>query len=301
MNSRTRYGVLLIAGSSVLFALMAVVARSLTGKVSVGQLVLARFVLGILALLPLYLADRAPPQIVRPRVWALRGLFGGGAVFFYFLAIGRLGVGPATLLNYTSPLFAAVFAAFFLREALTARLVIGLAASTLGAALVVLSTADQPHVIGWEVGVVAGAGSAVLGGAAMTVVKTLRRDHSAATVFLSFNVFGLLWAMPPALADWRPLSAEVLAPLVAVGLLSVAAQMIFTYAFAYTPTAIGSATTQLVPVISWTLGVLWLAEPFHQLALIGALVAVGGVLMGTLPVRVPKLAPALEKQTDPES
>lgn len=282
MSARVRHGVTLIAGSSVLFALMAVLTRTLSGKLSVGQIVSARFLIGLVAMAPVYLAARRLPSSPRWGIWSLRGLFGGGAVFFYFLAIGRLGVGPATLLNYTSPLCAALFAGIFLGERVTPRLAVGLVASTLGAALVVLSTADAPHVFGWEVGVVAGVASAVLGGAAMTVIKSLRRDHDASTVFLSFNLLGLLWSVPPAIVEWTPISPGLVWPLLGVGLLSVAAQMIFTHAFIYTPTAIGSATTQLVPVISWTLGMWLLGEPFHPLALMGAALAVGGVIFGTL-------------------
>ncbi len=281
MSSRIRYGVALIALSSVLFALMAVLARSLTGKASVGQLVLARCVVGLLTLLPLYLARGEWPRSPRPLIWSLRGLFGGGAVLLYFAAIARLGVGPATLLNYTAPIVAGTLGSLLLGEPLTFAVLIGLVASTCGAALVSWSMASAPHVTDWEIGVLAGVGAALMSGAAMAVVKTLRRDHDTSMVFLSFNLFGLLWAVPAALLSWSPLTLEVLVGLIGVGVLSVGAQMLFTYAFAYTPTAIGSATTQLVPAISWTLGLVVLEEPFRPLALLGAAITVGGVLFGS--------------------
>ena len=45
-----------------------------------------------------------------------RGAFGGAAVLCYFLAIEHLPVGMATLLNYTAPVFTALWAWLFLGE-----------------------------------------------------------------------------------------------------------------------------------------------------------------------------------------
>ena len=49
----------------------------------------------------------------------MRGAYGGAAVLFYFLGIAHLPVGIATLLNYTAPVFTAIYAALFLGEAIT--------------------------------------------------------------------------------------------------------------------------------------------------------------------------------------
>jgi drug/metabolite transporter (DMT)-like permease len=132
------------------------------------------------------------------------------------------------------------------------------------------------------VGAWAGALSAVLSGAAVIALRALRHDTDASSIFLSFCLFGLLFGLPFALQDWRPLSGDMLLPLLGVGLASVAAQMIFTYAMAHvTSTAVGGITTQLTPAFSWMLGALLLGEPLQPLAVVGALICMGGVLWGT--------------------
>lgn len=276
------HGTALIALSSLLFAGMAVLARVASGRISTGQLVVIRFAIGLLGVGAVFALRRQGPRIPRPGLWALRGLFGGGAVYCYFLAIDRVGVGPATLMNYAAPCYAALFAVLFLRERPNVHLVSGLVAATLGAALVAVSTADPSRPFSLNVGAWAGILSAVLSGAAMTTVRGLRSDTDAPTVLFSFCLFGALIGLPEAIARWQPLSADLAWPALGVGVLSFAAQMLFTYAFAFVTAASGSATTQLTPVISWALGTTLLGEAVRPLSVLGALVCMGGVFWGAV-------------------
>ncbi len=270
-------GIPLIAVSCVFFAWMAVLARTLSGVLSAGQVVLIRFLVGLLVVAATFRASGTRPRFSRPVLWALRGIFGGAAVYFYFLAIEHLAVGPATLLNYTSPVFAALFAGWFLREQVSPQLLTGLLVATFGAAIVIWSTLDPSHPLRFGVGVWAGVVSAICGGAAMTVIRSLRRDTDAQTVFFSFCLFGALIALPLALHDWRPLTGPALWTACWVGISSAIAQLIFTYAFGYASAAAGSSATQLTPAFSWALGILFLDEHTSTLALVGATVCIAGV------------------------
>jgi drug/metabolite transporter (DMT)-like permease len=274
-------GVPVIALSSLFFASMAVLAKAVRGALSPGQLVLARFVVGLAVMAGWFAWRREWPLLRRPLLLAMRGLLGGGAVYFYFVAIDHLQVGPATVLNYTSPVFAAAFAASFLGERVSRSTLAGMGCAIVGATLVVWTTLDPSKPLTLGVGAWAGVVAAVFGGGAQTAIRALRKDTDAATVFFAFCLFGLLWALPFALADWRPVTPAVVAPALAVGLLSAVAQVLFTYGFGYTTAAVGSATTQLTPALSWGMAVALLAEPLHPVALAGALLCTGGVLWGT--------------------
>lgn len=273
-------GAPLIALSCIFFALMAVGVRTLAGELATGQIVLIRFLVGLVFLGVMFGATGTRPRFTRTGLWALRGILGGAAVYLYFIAIEQIAVGPATLLNYTSPVFAALFASSFLRERLSANVLAGVLVATVGAALVIWSTVDlrQPFVFG--IGVWAGIASAVCGGGAMTVIKALRHDTDSATVFFSFCLFGALIAAPLAALDWRPISPNALFIAFLVGLASAVAQMLFTYAFAFTSAASGSAATQLTPAFSWVLGVALLDEHTSLLAIVGAVICVAGVILG---------------------
>lgn len=274
-------GMPLLILASFLFASMALLARMLSGLLSVGQVVCGRFAVGLVFLAVYYTAMRRRPRLGRPVLWSLRGIFGGASVYLYFLCIERLAVGPAVLLNYCWPIYGSIFGYFFLRERVSGHLVGGLVAATVGAGLVVWGTSLAAPEIGFGVGAWAGMGSAVFSGAAVVVMRALRNDTDAATVFLSFCIFGLLFGLPFALADWRPLTGETALLLLGVGLTSAVAQMVFTYAMGYVTTAMGGVGSLLTPAVSWVLGAVVLSEPVAPLAVLGAVLCVGGVLWGT--------------------
>ena len=274
-------GLPLVVLASFLFALMAVFARMLSGLLSVGQVVCGRFAVGLVFLALYYSAVHRRPRFGRPVLWALRGIFGGASVYLYFVCIDRLAVGPAVLLNACWPIYGSILGYLFLKEHVSGHLLGGLIAATVGAGLVIWGTSLETPAISFGVGAWAGMLSAVFSGAAVVAMRALRNDTDAATVFLSFCAFGLLFGLPFAIADWRPLTAYTSLLLVGVGLASAVAQMVFTYAMGYVTTAMGGVGSQLTPAISWILGALFLAEPVAPLAVLGAVVCVAGVLWGT--------------------
>jgi drug/metabolite transporter (DMT)-like permease len=271
----------LLIFSSFLFALMALFARQLSGRLSPGQVVCGRFLVGLAFLAVYFPLVGRRPRFGRFSLWALRGIFGGASVYLYFVCIDRVAVGPATLLNACWPIYAALLGIYFLGERVTNHVFAGLAITTVGAGLVIWSTMRDAHALTLGLGAWAGMASAVLSGAAVVCVRALRHETDAATVFLSFCLFGLLFGLPFALADWRPLGWDVVLPLLGVGLASAAAQMVFTYAMGYVTAAAGGVATQLTPAFSWLLGAAVLGEAISPLAVSGALVCVAGVLWGT--------------------
>src|SRR4051794_9680458 len=95
---------------------MAVSARSIAGRVPGAQIALVRFAVGILAVAGARALGHAD---LRPRRWGwlvARGLFGGLAVVSYFGCIQHVGVGVATLLNYTAPVWSLLFSWALLGE-----------------------------------------------------------------------------------------------------------------------------------------------------------------------------------------
>ena len=66
-------------------------------------------------------------------------------------------------------------------------------------------------------------------------------------------------------------------------MLSLAAQMLFSYGMGFTTATRGSATTQLIPVVTWAASALMLGEWPRAVSLAGALMCLAGVLIGLLP------------------
>jgi len=278
-------GVAVIAVSSVFFGLLAVLTRLLAGQVPAAQVAAIRFAVGIVGCGVLFLWKRRLPNFAQGRLLAARGLFGGVAVVTYFFAIERLGAAPATVLNYSSPIYAAAFAALFLGETSTSMRRAGLLVATSGAVFVAFSTGSVENPLIPDLGAVAGVLSAITGGAAMTVIRKLRNDTDAITVFLAFCVGGLVVSAPLSAPGWVSMSPFALGICLTIGVLSIVAQLLFTWGMGFTSATMGSATTQLVPAVAWILALGWLGEPVTFLGVIGAVLCVSGVLLGVVPWR----------------
>lgn len=277
-------GTPVIALAALFFAFMAVATRTLAGTLPSAQVSAIRFAVGLGGAGLLFVLRRRGPDLKRWRLLALRGLLGGAAVLTYFLSIEELGAAPATVLNYTSPVFASLFAFLFLGERTPRASRIGLALATIGAALVAWASgraSTDVHLVG----VAAGLATPILGGAAMATVRKARDDTDALSVFFAFCLVGLLMSAPLAWWGWRPVEAGAGPALVAVGLFGLFGQILFTWGMGHTTATAGSAATQLVPALVWVMAIGWLGERVSTLAVAGALLCVGGVLLGIVPWR----------------
>lgn len=280
-----RYSPLILGVAALLFALMALCAKSASQRIAGPQLAWLRFLLGtVLCLVPLAFGYRLRPQSYR--ALTLRGLFGSFAVLTYFLAIAHLPVGIATLLNSSSPLFVALFSFLFLRERLAPRTLLALLLTAIGVALVVLGNAQQ-HAgtalfhgsILWAL---VGLGSAVLAGAAVTTVRSMRQTEGSLEIYLAFCCVGGLLLAVPGTTDWVWPSARDLFWILAMGLSAAVAQVAMTHALRDVHAISAALILQLTPVATLLLGALFLAERLTALGLCGAIVTLLGITWGTI-------------------
>ena len=213
-------------------------------------------------------ADRSPILGTRRGLLVLRGLFGFAGLYLYCEALGLLELPDAMALQYTHPIFAAVFAAIFLREKMPKGSGIAMAICAAGA-LVIL----DPFGTGPLTGNLIALASGVSAGLAYTVVRSLSRTESALTIMLSFHLaaffIGGVWMLPefvwPEGVQW--------AWLVVIALVSQAGQWFLTHGLRKEKA--GPATTVGYTAIAF--GAVWSYLFFDEA--IGWKVVVGTVLM----------------------
>ncbi|MBI4511306.1 MAG: DMT family transporter [Deltaproteobacteria bacterium] len=263
--------------SSVLFGLMAYVTKKATLGIDGAQVGFVRFGVGILAVGLIAWLRRAPLKPVRHDLLFLRGLFGGMAVLLYFLSIAALPVGTATLLNYTAPVFTAMWAALFLRERLPATTAAALAVTGVGIFLVIYGQGKAlGGAYGWQAVALC---SAVISGAAVTSIRAARRTDGSWEIFAAFCIFGMLCTGPHAFLRWKSPSVQEWALLGVVGVLSVVAQVLMTHALAVVEAALSGIVSQLTVVTAIALGSLLGGEPFALLSIAGASLTVLGACL----------------------
>jgi len=101
-------------------------------------MVLARSVVALVLTFWMLRRAAVAPWGQRKGLLFFRGLVGFFGLLCVFYALTKLPLADATVIQYTNPVFTALLAALFLREALTHRDVLGLVLSLLGVVLVAL-------------------------------------------------------------------------------------------------------------------------------------------------------------------
>jgi len=264
-----------MVASSLCFAAMGVFVKLAAARLPFYEVAFFRACGGGLLVVLAMLALRQPFHMDRPGVLVWRGVLGWGALSTYFLAISRLPLGDAVLLNYTSPFFTALLAAAMLGEPFTARTLGCLLVATLGVAAVVGPTGAFLNA-----GAAAAVLSAFLAAWAYVTVKRAAATNAPAVIVVVFSGVASLLCLPfmawrfvaPAGSEWAWLAA-------AAGFGTVA-QTFMTYGYRLAPASTASGLTLITPLAAAVLGILCLgAVPTPGLLLGGALIVGAGVVL----------------------
>ena len=276
-RSRASLHAISLALAALVFAAMALATKLAAARLPGPEIAFIRFLIGLAACA--LAATRFRLRARNKLGLFMRGAYGGAAVLFYFIGIAHLPVGIATLLNYTAPVFTAIYAAAFLGEAITRATLGALGLTSVGVVMVMLGTAPAGSLMlgRWQlVGVL----SAMLSGAAVATIREVRKTDGSWEIFAAFCLAGAVISAGPALAAWvapRPVEWLILA---AVGVTSVVGQLLMTHALRYVRAAVGGIIAQLTPVTSLALGWVLFDDRIGGLALAGAALTLAGVSVG---------------------
>ena len=258
----------------------------LAGPASSAVVTTARFVIGILII-----AGFAVSGLTRlsPKNWLwliVRGIIGAASVFLFFRGIASLGLGRGTVLNYTYPIFAALFAPLLLRERLHADVIVAIGVAFVGIYLVL--NPGNILTMGRE-GLLALLGGA-MSGVAVVAIKKLRETDSPSVIYLAQCVFGLLVVGYPTATSSFAFSPVTWIVLAAIGVLATAAQLLMTWAYKHVPATEGSLLAFLVPVLNVLLGVVAFGESLRPATLAGSLLVFASCLYVAFREKVIRLA-----------
>ncbi len=248
-----------------------------------------RAALGLLITLALFSSSGALQLRRSFHSWLLasRGVLGALGTAAYYLTIGPLGAGKSTLIGNTWCVFAAVLAAFVLKEKLGPMKVFGILLALSGLGLLTGLAPGTLAVFGrYEtIGLV----GALLAATVVVVIRQLVRTETTATIFASQCVYSLLLAAPVACLHFTPLDLVDVLLLSTAALCATFGQLAMTEGFRFLPVAAGGAFQNTLPVIITVCSISLFAEPFTTPQALGALLILWGsfhtVVGGRLPFR----------------
>jgi drug/metabolite transporter (DMT)-like permease len=298
VDERARLGYAMVATAATLFAINGSVSKVVLDSgltsLELAQIRATCAALGLLAFL-LAFARRRLRVGRREAVFLLAfGVVGVALVqWLYFVAIHNLPVGVALLIEFTAPLFVALFARFVYHEHIRRRIWIAVVLCIAGLAVVVEIWAGVAFS---AVGVTAALGGAFGLTAYMLMAERERRHRDPVSLsFYGFLFAAALWAVVQPLWEfpWSTLGdtvslqgnlSEHTAPLWAlVGFIVVIGTMVtfslLTGALRHLSATRASIVATLEPVVATVVAWVWLGETFGVTQLVGGAVVIAGILL----------------------
>jgi len=216
--------------SAASFAAMAATIRLLSESLPQSEVVFFRNFLALLMLIPLMHRQRVSLKTAHMGLHMFRAAVGLSAMYLYFFALFRLPLADAMLLNYTSPLFIALFATFWLGESWTKHRRWAGIIGFLGVALLFHPSTGIASFAGL-IGLISGA----LAGLALTTVKKLSGTEPAVRIVIWFAILASIISFVPMLFEFVWPDPQTWLWLMAMGIFGNMGHLALTRAYKLAP------------------------------------------------------------------
>lgn len=216
---------------------------------------------------------------------ASRGVLGALGTAAYYTTIGPLGAGKATLIGNTWTVFAAIIAAFALRERLGIVKGLGILLALGGLALLTGMTPGSLTTFGRHEAIALT--GAVLAAMVVVVIRQLTRTETSATIFASQCIYALLLGVPWAVSRFHSISPTEVALLSSAALCATCGQLAMTEGFRFLSVAAGGAFQVAAPLLITVSSIGIFGEAFFVTQAVGAAMILCGSFQTVLGGRKP--------------
>lgn len=262
-------------GALVSFATMAVAGRELSAEYTTFQILFFRSVIGVLiigALVSRSGFTQLKTQRLKSHLVRNLAHFGGQYGWFYGLAF--ISLAEVIAIEFTTPVWTALFAFFLLGERLTKARITALVLGIFGLLLILRPGA----------GVLEPAALAVLAGAvgyALTYIQTksLTTTETPLCILFYMTLMQMPLGMVPALMDWKSPSLEMMPMIILVGTTALSAHYCMTRAFKLVDATVVVPMDFLRLPLIMVVGYLLYQESVDWFVLAGALLMLSGNLV----------------------
>lgn len=261
--------------ASLLFAGMGVAVRFASTELPNTMVVFMRNFFGLLALMP-WLRTGGWQALATRRLPAhlFRAAAGLTAMYCFFYALANLHLAEAVILNYSSPLFIALFALLLLGERANHRLVLAIFIGLLGVGLIV-----KPGTGVLSPASIIGLGSGVFAALAMVGIRHLSATEPTRRIVFYFSLFGTVISAVPLAWSWQQPSALVLGAMALAGTGATVAQLLLTKSYSLVPAAQVGPYTYASVIFAAAFGwLLWGETPDTTSFAGAALIIMAGIM-----------------------
>ena len=191
------------------------------------QVAFIRYLFGLVIIFPFAISELKVRNLKIPIVQhGIRGTLHGFGVVLWFYSISQIPLAEATAINFTAPIFGAVFAIFLLKEKIKFRRIIAIFISLIGALIII-----RPGIIHFNFFIFITLIASILMGMASVYIKKITLiDHPNAVVFYMPMVLTIV-SLIPCIIFWKTPNIFYFFLLVSTGLTAFLAHICITKAF----------------------------------------------------------------------
>ncbi|SEQ99616.1 Threonine/homoserine efflux transporter RhtA [Nitrosomonas sp. Nm51] len=267
--------------AAFLFACMGVLVKLGAGHFTSIELVFYRSLMGVGIT---YLFIRHHRLTLKTGYWkthCCRSLAGLGSLLMFFYCVTELPLATAISLNYTWPLFMALFSTLILREQLHWPMVLAVALGFVGVVFLLRPTLNNDHWTAASLGLASGFFAAI---AYMNVRQLGNLGESEWRIVFYFTLIStLITGVWLALTTFNPVTQQNMYLLIGIGITATLAQLAMTRAYRTGTTLVVSSLGYSTVLFAGMWGILVWNELLPPIAWLGmVLVIAGGTLSGIL-------------------
>ena len=277
-DSRPLLGMFWMLLTGLCFVAVTALVKYLGDDLPAAQQAFLRYLLGLVFLIPMWPALRAVRMTGRAlTLFGARGFIHALGVILWFYAMTQIPLAEVTAMNYLSPIYVTLGAAFFLGEKLAFRRIMAVLVAFLGALIIL-----RPGLREVSSGHLAMIGTAIFFAGSYLMAKRMSGQVSASVVVAMLSLTVTICLAPFAYAVWVPPTGAQLLGLLAVAAFATAGHFAMTLAFAAAPVTVTQPVTFLQLVWAVALGALAFGEAVDLFVVLGGMVIMASVLFITL-------------------
>tara|TARA_B110000014_G_scaffold72508_1_gene49484 strand:+ start:2693 stop:3571 length:879 start_codon:yes stop_codon:yes gene_type:complete len=212
-----------------------------------------------------------------PKWLIARCVSGLSAMACYFYAIPLISLTTAVVLQWTSPLFVALFSGYLIKEKVSPFLFICIGVAFTGTILII-----SPSFEAIEINALYALISGILSAIAYLSIRQLRSTATSESVVFWFAIFCVIFSLPFSLKELLTISTYEIQVLIGVGITAGIGQIGMTKAYHAAKAAYIGAFSYSTVVVSWIYGFYIFNEILSIWDMIGTLLIVGsGIFLAT--------------------
>ena len=258
--------------SVIAFSLMTTVVKYVN-DFGAYQIVFFRSIGTLCFTIPLIIKSKTPILGKQKKWLILRGVAGVISLTCFFHALNYLTLGAAVSLRYTSPIFAAIFAAIFLKEEIKpVQWILFLIAFS--GVLIIKGFGVDIKTIGLFFAII----SAIFLGLIFVIIRKIGGSENPLVIINYFMVMAFVFGGLMSIGHWKSPDLKEWILLLSIGFFGYVGQLYLTKALQFSETNIVAPLKYLEVVFMLLIGVFWFGEIYSLASLIGVLLIVFGLI-----------------------